>query len=78
MLLEAAVEDEAALLPPQYQTNYREEYQYSGPPTGQYVSQHPVPALREVYSAVGCRIAQRTSKNSIQSIVKHCRSTDVG
>lgn len=38
MLLEAAVEDEAALLPPQYQTNYREEYQYSGPPTGQYVS----------------------------------------
>ena len=42
MLLEAAVEDEAALMPPQYQTNYREEYQYSGPPTGQYVSQVPV------------------------------------
>ena len=37
MLLEAAVEDEAALLPPQYQTNYREEYQYSGLHTGQYV-----------------------------------------
>lgn len=42
MLLEAAVEDEAALLPPQYQTNYREEYQYNGPPTGQSESQSPV------------------------------------
>lgn len=38
MLLEAAVEDKAALLPLQYQTNYREEYQYSGLHTGQYVS----------------------------------------
>lgn len=42
MLLEAAVEDEAAFLPPQYQTNYREEYQYTGPPAGQYVSRFPV------------------------------------
>lgn len=38
MLLEAAIEDEAAVLPPQYQTNYREKYQYSGLHTGQYVS----------------------------------------
>lgn len=44
MLLEAAIEDEAALLPPQYQTNYREEFQYSGLHTGQYVS-HMLPAL---------------------------------
>lgn len=37
MLAEAAVEQDAAVLPPQYQTNYREEYQYSGIHTGQYV-----------------------------------------
>ena len=42
MLLEAAVEDEAAVVPPQYQTNYREEYQYSGLHTGQYVSHYLV------------------------------------
>ena len=45
MLLEAAVEGEAALLPPQYQTNYREEYQYSGLHTGQYVLTLTPPAL---------------------------------
>ena len=33
MLAEASTVAEAALLPPQYQTNYREEFQYNGPTT---------------------------------------------
>ncbi len=33
MLAEASTVAEAAPLPPQYQTNYREEFQYSGPTT---------------------------------------------
>ncbi|KAL3162513.1 hypothetical protein ABBQ32_010170 [Trebouxia sp. C0010 RCD-2024] len=40
MLAEAAVEQDTAVLPPQYQTNYREEYQYSG--------LHPGPLGRRV------------------------------
>lgn len=38
MLAEASVESEAAPLPPQYKTNYREEYQYCGPPTDRCAS----------------------------------------
>ena len=37
MLAEASTVAEAAPLPPQYQTNYREEFQYSGPTTVRYV-----------------------------------------
>lgn len=37
MLAEAAVEQDTAVLPQQYQTNYREEYQYNGLQAGPYV-----------------------------------------
>ena len=42
MLAEASLETEPAPVPAQYQTNYREEYQYFGPTTDRWVciSQH--------------------------------------
>ena len=50
MLAEAATVAEAAPLPPQYQTNYREEFQNCGPSTARWVKIFSIPDLASTTS----------------------------
>lgn len=67
MLAEAAVEQDTAVLPPQYQTNYREEYQYSGLHPGPYV-----PGFRAVTSC--CMLATPFCVPGLHSTAMQCNA----